>query len=115
MPLSMMLPAVTSYNRTISRNSVDLPAETHNKGQQHQHLRCPLSMVAITSQLNMVSFATQAVGIRQRTAAAGPHNGYALPWLCFDVDAIQHLTLWVVAEVDVLRSVTAQRSVTSII
>ena len=58
---------------------------------------------------DLIRSAVQAVVIRQRTAAAGPHDGYALPWLCFDVDAVQYLTFWVVAEVDILHSVTAQQ------
>lgn len=41
-----------------------------------------------------------------RTAAAGSHNGDALPWLCCDVDALEHFSLWVVAEVHVLHAQT---------
>ena len=38
-----------------------------------------------------------------RTAAAGPHDGDALPRLCPDVDALQHLPIRVIAEPHILR------------
>jgi hypothetical protein len=40
--------------------------------------------------------------VHWRTAAAGSHDCNTLSWLCFDVDAIEHFALWVVAEMNVL-------------